>query len=485
MEKRVKYRTGTLGGLLFRYLVRTGLACLAVAAVWFGTILLLIQVGFILPAYSGSDATLQAMELLPAMSADHFAPDALPELCRWVLLDGVSPGQTARAADVLATNMTPSQLSLALALGTTPINTQFYRDVQMIDGTLCRLQYDFSISYVDPALRGVLPDFQLTWTALLLLLLAGVIAWSTRRTGRLLRAETARLTDACRLLAGGDLSGQGLGHSAVREFEQTLRTMETLRDGLADSLKAQWAMEQQRSRQIAALAHDLKTPLAIIQGNAELLLEDALPEPQRQPVEAILRGAGRAGQYLSALREVAAAQHSPAPRQPVDAVAFAEGLAATGQALCAPRGVRFVFRSRFAPGTVLMLQEQIFHRAVENLLVNAARFAPADTAITLTCRREGPFALFSVRDEGPGFPPEILQRGGQLFVTGDAARADGHQGLGLWFARRAAEGHGGSLTLVNPAGGGALAVLCLPMAPPCPNPQTAPAESGDFPHGSS
>ena len=311
MEKRVKHRTGTLGGLLFGYLVRTGLACLAVAAVWFGTILLLIQVGFILPAYSGSDATLQAMELLPAMSADHFDPDALPELCRWVLLDGASPGQTAQAADVLATNMTQAQLSLALALGTTPINTQFYRDVRMIDGTLCRLQYDFSIPYVDPALRGVLPDFQLTWTALLLLLLAGVIAWSTRRTGRLLRAETARLTDACRLLAGGDLSGQGLGHSAVREFDQTLRTMETLRDGLADSLKAQWAMEQQRSRQIAALAHDLKTPLAIIQGNAELLLEDALPEPQRQTVEAILRGAGRAGQYLSALREVAAAQHSP------------------------------------------------------------------------------------------------------------------------------------------------------------------------------
>ena len=96
MEKRVNRPAHTLGGLLFGYLVRTGLACLGAAAAWFALLLVLIEAGFVLPAYSGSDAALRAMELLPAMSADHFDPDALPELCRWVLLENTVPDAAAR-----------------------------------------------------------------------------------------------------------------------------------------------------------------------------------------------------------------------------------------------------------------------------------------------------------------------------------------------------------------------------------------------------
>ena len=466
MEKRVKHRTRTLGGLLAGYLLRTGLACVAVAVVWFALVLVLIEAGFILPANSAARAAQQAAELLPAMSADHFDAGALPDLCRWVLLDaGTAPSSLAAAGDVLATNMTDAQLQLALTLDSPALGGQYYLDVPLIDGTLCRLQYDFVASYADPALRRVLPDFQTLWAVLLVLALAGTVLAMTRRTGRRLQAETARLTDACRRLAGGDLSGQPLGHARVREFEQALRTMERLRDGLADSLKAQWAMEQQRSEHIAALAHDLKTPLAIIQGNAELLAEDDLPDAQRQPVEAILRGADRAGQYLAALRDAAGAQLSPAPPEDLDAAAFAAALGQTGQALCAPAGVDFRLENGFAPGLCLHARRQNLGRAVENLLANAARFAPKGGAVTLTCRLEGGDALFAVRDDGPGFPPEILRSGGQMLATGDAARTDGHQGLGLWFARTVAESHGGSLALANPAGGGALAVLHLPAGP--------------------
>ena len=71
MEKRVK-RSRTLHGLLLGYLLRTGLACAAAAVLWFGAILAVIETGFVLPAYSGSDAALRAMEILPEMSAEHF-----------------------------------------------------------------------------------------------------------------------------------------------------------------------------------------------------------------------------------------------------------------------------------------------------------------------------------------------------------------------------------------------------------------------------
>ena len=265
-------RSRPLSRLLLGYLVRTGLACAATAVLWFGVLMAMIQLGFVLPAYSGSDAALRAMELLPQMSADHFDADALPDLCRWVLLDeSVAPDEAAAPENVLATNMDGASLDLALARGTRPLYSQFYRDVPLIDGTLCRLQYDFAMPYADPALRGVLPDFQACMTVLLVLLLAGVVFATTRRTARRLRAITGRLTDACRLLAGGDLEAPMPAPTHVREFDEALQTMDGLRGELAGSLKAQWAMEQQRAQRMAALTHDLKTPLTIIQGNAELL----------------------------------------------------------------------------------------------------------------------------------------------------------------------------------------------------------------------
>ena len=222
MEKRMK-RSRPLSRLLLGYLVRTGLACAATAVLWFGGLMAMIQLGFVLPAYSGSDAALLAMELLPQMSADHFDADALPDLCRWVLLDeSVAPDEAAAPENVLATNMSGASLDLALARGTRPLYSQFYRDVPLIDGTLCRLQYDFAMPYADPALRGVLPDFQACMTVLLVLLLAAVVFATTRRTARRLRAITGRLTDACRLLAGGDLEAPMPAPTHVREFDEAL-----------------------------------------------------------------------------------------------------------------------------------------------------------------------------------------------------------------------------------------------------------------------
>lgn len=461
-------RSRPLSRLLLGYLVRTGLACAATAVLWFGAILAAIQLGFVLPAYSGSDAALRAMETLPEMSADHFDADALPDLCRWVLLDEtVAPGGAAAPENVLATNMDDASLSLALALGTTPVNTQFYRDVPLIDGTLCRLQYDFAMPYADPSLRGVLPDFQACMAILLALLLAAVVFAMTRRTARRLQAVTGRLTEACRLLAGGDLEAPMPAPTHVREFDEALQTMDGLRGELAGSLKAQWAMEQQRAERMAALAHDLKTPLTIMQGNAELLAEQELTTAQRPAVDAILRGAGRAQQYLAALRDVCRVQDAPAMAEDFPLLPFCKHLAETGRALCAPRRVRFACAFRLPDGLTLHARRQDLARAVENLLANAARFAPQGGQVTLACRAEAGQVLFAVQDDGPGFPEAILRSCGQMFATGDAARSDGHQGLGLYWARTVAEAHGGRLTLSN-TGGGALAVLTLPAKPPQP-----------------
>ena len=73
-------------------------------------------------------------------------------------------------------------------------------------------------------------------------------------------------------------------------------------DALTGSLQKQWAMEQRQREQIIQLSHKLKTPLTIIEGNAELLAEDDLTEEQRAQVEAILQGAEQTRTYLGKIR---------------------------------------------------------------------------------------------------------------------------------------------------------------------------------------
>ena len=99
---------------------------------------------------------------------------------------------------------------------------------------------------------------------------------------------------------------------------------------------------------------------------------------------------------------------------------------------------------------------------MENLLANAARFTPAEGQITLDCRCDSGFLVLTVQDTGPGFSEEFLRHGARMFSTGDSARSDGHQGLGLYFASTVAESHGGSLRLGNHPQG-ARVTLRLPL----------------------
>lgn len=89
----------------------------------------------------------------------------------------------------------------------------------------------------------------------------------------------------------------------VREYDEALRALQTMGEELTDSLQKQWKMEQQQREAIMELSHKLKTPLTIIQGNAELLAEDTnLTPEQKAQLDAILRSTQETRQYLTRIR---------------------------------------------------------------------------------------------------------------------------------------------------------------------------------------
>ena len=449
-----KRRLTSLRSVLLRYLLLCGGGGALILVLWWGIFMQLINIGFLLPAVASAQACADARETVALMTADTFDPLQISDLCRWAVVQNDT---------VLQTNMNDRHLKIALnafhgGSGNLAL-MQYQYDVKMADGSFCLLQYDYALPYADPALRDTLPDFQTCYILLLAVLFLVWLGWQTHCTVRTFAAETARLNAAVDAIAARQLEHIDTDGMRIREFAATLQALQTMGRELTDSLQSQWRMEQQRTEQIAALAHDLKTPLAVIQGNADLLAEDDLTAAQHGQVDAILRGTDRARRYLAALRT---AGEPPAAKKHMDSHTLVQSLAQTACALCAPAGTTFCLEERWQ-GNLLAAESDLL-RAAENLLDNAVRYTPRGGTVTLTTAAEAGLFLLRVTDTGPGFTPEALAKAGEMLYT-DAARSDAaHQGLGLYFARKVAQSHGGVLVLSNlPAAHGACAELRLPI----------------------
>lgn len=446
-----KRKLTSLRSVLLRYLLLCGGGCALILVLWWGIFMRLIDVGFLLPAVASAQACANARETVAAVTAETFDSNQISDLCRWAVVQDDT---------VLQTNMTARQLKIALNTfhgGSGNLGyTQYQYDVKMADGSFCLLQYNYAVPYADPALRDTLPDFQTCYILLLAALILVWLGWQTHCTVRAFAAETARLNAAVDAIAARQLEQIDTDGVRIREFAATLQALQTMGRELTDSLQSQWRMEQQRAEQIAALTHDLKTPLSIIQGNADLLAEDALSADQQTQVEAILRGTDRAQQYLAALRTACA---PPATGETFPSHTLVSELAETARALCAPAGVQFILNEQWQ-GTLYAAQCDLL-RAAENLLDNAVRYTPRGGTVTLLVTKEKQDFILRVTDTGPGFTAEALAKAGELLYT-EAARSDtAHQGFGLYFARRVALSHNGTLRLSNTPGG--CAELRLPI----------------------
>ena len=112
------------------------------------------------------------------------------------------------------------------------------------------------------------------------------------------------------------------------------------------------------------------------------------------------------------------------------------------------------------------LMEQVFF----NLMENTVRYTPTGTPIDIRARAEGPQAVISVADSGPGLPPGTENQVFEKFFRGSASTADGRRGVGLGLAicQGIIRAHGGTICARNRPEGGAEFVISLPCEHPAP-----------------
>jgi signal transduction histidine kinase len=226
-------------------------------------------------------------------------------------------------------------------------------------------------------------------------------------------------------------------------------------DHMRRALEDRHAMEQF----VADLSHELKNPVSAIRAACEVLIDEGAADDE-QARGLFLRRIDEASTRLEFLLqdllalarlEARGIEEAGAPVE-LDEVVRAALSAHAGRLETRQLAIRPRLEAVRVRGS-----ERWLRRAVDNLVSNAARYAPEGSAIDVDLRAAEPFAELRVRDHGPGVAPQIRPRMFERFVTD---RADtGGTGLGLAIVRSVAEHHGGDVRLEDPEGGGARFVL--------------------------
>lgn len=257
---------------------------------------------------------------------------------------------------------------------------------------------------------------------------------------RLVTRPIQKLAEAAETF-GRDLDAPPLAENGPME---TRRAAEAFNDMQARLRR----LIAERSRALAAVSHDLRTPLTRLRLRAELVEDEALRAQINADIDDMQAMVEATLGYLRGLSE-------SEPIQAIDIGSLLQSLAADAQAI----GQAVVFSgAHVAPyaGRLSALK-----RAIGNLIDNAVKYGGrADVG----CRDDGGVLGIVVEDDGPGIPPGDLARVVEPYVRLETSRSreTGGVGLGLAVARDAARLHGGELVLENRPQGGLRATLMLP-----------------------
>jgi len=222
-------------------------------------------------------------------------------------------------------------------------------------------------------------------------------------------------------------------------------------------------IDRSRATFLAAMTHDLRTPLATIKAaNAALLASDVAmdPEDRHDLLDASYREVSRLEQLVTAALELTRIRAGGLAPEPV-AVSLVDLVRAATQRLLPLSADREIVLDVGAELPAAYVDSVMLERAVENVLANALRYGPVDREIRVLGTAGGEAVELRVVDHGPGVASADRARMFDEFVQLDGARAPG-VGLGLAITRAFVEANGGSVRCEATPGGGATIVLTVP-----------------------
>ena len=285
--------------------------------------------------------------------------------------------------------------------------------------------------------------------AALLALLTGLAV--ARRITR----PVTRLIRVTRAMGDGDRAARVGPVAAPGE----LRELATAFDQMADGLDRQ---EQLRRDLVADIAHELRTPIAVLQAGHEALL-DGVAEPTPEQLASLRDEVLRLARMVGDLQTLAAAD-AAAMQLTLRPSELASIAATAADSLAGQFEAAGITLHRQLTPVPVLADAHWLHQVVTNLLTNALKFTPAGGRVTIEAGPADGQARLRVSDTGAGIPAEELPRIFNRFWRGRQASTVSGSGIGLAIAAELAQAHGGQLTAASQPGQGTELTLTLPHA---------------------
>ncbi len=286
---------------------------------------------------------------------------------------------------------------------------------------------------------------------LVALLLVGVGTIASARGLRRMTAPLDDLIDAAGRIETGDYSAR-VAERGPRSVRSLARAFNQMSGRLEEA-------DTRRRTFLADVAHELRSPLTVIQGQLEAIIDGVYPADEAHLAPLIDQAKTLEG-LVDDLRTVALAEAGSLAlaRESVDPGTLVEESVAAFQGTAKAAGVNL--RAEVAAGVPRVeVDPGRIRQVLANLLGNALRHTPVGGSVTVTVRATGDRVVVEVRDTGSGIPPELLPTVFDRFAKEPGSPGSG---LGLAIARDLVEAHGGRISAESPPGKGTTVEFTMP-----------------------
>jgi len=283
-------------------------------------------------------------------------------------------------------------------------------------------------------------------------LLAMLVALTVSRR---ITLPVARLIVAARAMGRGDRSarvGDVRGPGELRDLSEAF-------DQMADSLARQ---ERLRRNLVADVAHELRTPIAVLQAGHEALL-DGVAEPTPGELASLRDEVLRLARIVDDLSVLASAE-SAALQLSQRRCDLSDIAATAADSLSGSFNTAGVSIDRRLTEVQVMGDPGRLHEVITNLLVNALKFTPAGGSVLLESGPRELQAMLSVSDTGVGIPPDELPQIFERFFRGKHAAGIAGSGIGLTVVAELVRAHDGRLDVMSTPGKGTKITVTMPRA---------------------
>lgn len=324
--------------------------------------------------------------------------------------------------------------------------------------------YPLTMQFTNEKLRSVFPNAEATIIFLFLLqLIITTILWSNRFVKKI-NGELKNL-----LIAMGKIEEQDLdfdvGTSNIEDIGIVLQGINKMKNSLKAALEKQWLLEQQKREQISALAHDVKTPLTIVKGNAGLLKETEMTEEQKNYCDYIEDSSKQMEEYLQRLLSITKEEIDNSEQNEIVYIKeLMNSLKNQGEALGKMKDINMVWNIDIEEEIYIKGNEFELERALMNIITNAVNFSPNGFTVIIKSNINNSQLITQVIDQGEGFSKRMLKYGKEQFSMENESRTKtGHHGLGLYIANSIITKHNGELILSNDKNGGGSVTVKIPL----------------------